>query len=337
MKKTAIEWCDHSWNPVTGCPGPKISAGCANCYAERNAKRFRGRFGYDADDPFGIHVHNDRWLQPLRKRAPSRIFVCSMGDLFHKSVSDQHIAKAFTAAAMCPQHTFIFLTKRPARLVDFVSDTSTRANDMRGIAYQELAVEAGRDRNMDGLRWPLRNVLLMATVCNQDEADRLIPELFSASGAWRFGVSIEPMLGPVSLKAIPLPHFGSTAEKNALTGEVWIPGNCGESSQTLQGKKLDWVICGGETGPGARPMHPDWVRGLRDQCQEAGTPFFFKGWGGWMPSEINSCGRIGTWFNGQFVDNHGNIQEPGLNMSRAKSKVYGHRLLDGREWNEVPA
>lgn len=320
MSRTKIEWADLTINPVVGCS--KCSPGCDNCYAERGAARMvrhpnpkiSGKYAGVVDEngwTGKLNIRDDGVFADLAvSRRPKRVFVGSMCDLFHEAVAGEYIQGLLASMSLMPQHSFLLLTKRPERAAELLD----------GV----LALEG------------FEHIWLGVTVCNQEEADAKIPVLLSIPAAKRF-VSVEPMLGPVSLKAIPLPHFGSTAEKNALTGEVWIPGNCGESSQTLQGKKLDWVISGGETGPGARPMHPDWVRGLRDQCQEAAVPFFFKGWGGWMPSEINSCGRIGTWFDGQFVDNHGNLREPGLNMSRAKSKVYGHRLLDGREWNEVPA
>ena len=148
--------------------------------------------------------------------------------------------------------------------------------------------------------------------------------LLLTPAAVRF-VSVEPCLGPVALGHLSWTGIiGSTADKNALTGKTWIQGNCGESSQTLQGNRLDWVICGGETGPGARPMHPDWVRGLRDQCQAAATPFFFKSWGEWWPGE---WGRLYREKTISYTD--------GQDMVLIGKRRAG-RLLDGVEHNEFP-
>ena len=179
----------------------------------------------------------------------------------------------------------------------------------------------------------LHRVWLGVTVCNQAEADAKIPLLLQTPATVRF-VSVEPCLGPVDLGHLSWTGIiGSTADKNALTGKTWIQGNCGESSQTLQGNRLDWVICGGETGPGARPMHPDWVRGLRDQCQAAATPFFFKGWGE-LVTENQSPEDI-------VLPGHSTIPH-GWKGRKYEDSVYrvgkrrAGRLLDGREWNEVP-
>ena len=139
-------------------------------------------------------------------------------------------------------------------------------------------------------------------------------------------------MGPVDLGHLSWTDIiGST--KNALTGKTWIQGNCGESSQTLQGNRLDWVICGGETGPGARPMHPDWVRGLRDQCQAAGTPFFFKSWGEWV-TENQSPEDI--LLPGQSTIPHGWKGRKYEDSVYRVGKRRAGRLLDGVEHNEFP-
>ena len=205
---------------------------------------------------------------------------------------------------MYPQHTFMLLTKRPDRMKADVDWLIAQDGDLP------------------------ENLWLGVTVCNQAEADAKIPLLLQTPATVRF-VSVEPCLGPVDLGHLSWTGIiGSTADKNALTGKTWIQGNCGESSQTLQGNRLDWVICGGETGPGARPMHPDWVRGLRDQCQGARVPFFFKSWGEWAPNCL--CGAKRP---------HPIIQRPtpghvGCMFKCGKRRA--GRLLDGREWNEFP-
>lgn len=247
---TKIEWTDAVWNPVTGCT--KVSAGCASCYAERMAPRLAGRFGYPADDPFRVTLHPDRLDEPFRWRKSRRIFVCSMGDLFHDDVPDTFIDKVFAVMAMTPQHTFQVLTKRPARTVDYLKDSLCRMDligqqcgwfrrvwkraeywsTATGKAYEEIAFD-----------WPLPNVWLGTSIEDQATADKRIPELLKCPAAVRF-VSCEPLIAPVKF------------------------------SRTMSG--LAWCIVGAETGPGARPMKIKWVRDIRDQCGEAGVALFVK-------------------------------------------------------------
>lgn len=252
MGGTKIEWADRVWNPVTGCT--PVSAGCDHCYARRMATRLRGRAGYPADNPFRVTCHPDRLEEPRHWRKPSRVFVCSMGDLFHTAVSVEVLRRVWDIMAQCPRHTFMVLTKRPDRMRNLLS------------ASGHLRREH-----------PLANVWLGVSVEDQRTADERIPILKQIAVPVRF-VSVEPMLGPVNL------------------------GRLDRQPPYI----LDWIICGGETGPGARPMHPDWARSLRDQCVEAGVPFFFKSWGKWGPAAI-----------------------------RAKTQT-PDRELDGRTWDEFP-
>lgn len=219
MTSTKIEWADRTWNPVTGCS--PVSEGCQNCYASRMANRLHGRYGYPADHPFRITYHPDRVYAPVGWRKSSRIFVCSMGDLFHDEVRDNWLDDIMSVVSRCHTHTFMFLTKRPENMKKRLAEY-----------------------------WPFRNLWLGVTAENQRTADERIPALLGIPAAVRF-VSVEPMLGPVGL-ARHFPH--------------------------VHGKRNDlfWVICGAETGPGARPMDIAWARSLRDQCREAGVPFFFK-------------------------------------------------------------
>jgi protein gp37 len=232
--KTTIEWTDRTWNPVTGCT--KISPGCAHCYAERITERFHGAGSFEK-----VVLHPDRLEEPLSWRAPQRVFVNSMSDLFHDDVPGDFIDHVWTVMREAPQHTFQILTKRAERMLKL----------MRHYP-------------------PLSNVWLGVSVENQHFADERIELLMQTPAAVKF-ISAEPLLGHIFLQN----HF--------LLG---IDG-------------LDWVICGGESGPGARPMDSDWVRSLRDQCTAAGVPFFFKQWGG------------------------------------RNKKVTG-RELDGLEWNQFP-
>ncbi len=423
---TKIEWVPHVWNPITGCPGPKISEGCAHCYAERMAvNRLRGRMGYDSADPFKITYHRDRYEQFLMRRKHTRVFVNSMGDLFHPDV-DQHELDCVFAAMLCseittrPSHEFLILTKRPDAMAAYFApgpDTLLRRWGKAGNGWlhvgkgDELFSEyadgqtipqemtSTRDNLRQNYLWPLPNVWLGVTVCNQAEADAKIPLLLQTPAAKRF-VSVEPMLGQVDLTAINCREDDAEWRLNALTAEAWCENSDSASAYCdyVDGvQKLDWVICGGETGPGARPMHPDWVRSLRDQCQCTDVPFFFKSWGEWLPTDsvdfyrgehnvdfVQKYGRTGREFpnsEGCSIIRDGRVLlvDPPLKVSNTfceKYKLpsnykpdgrnllidvdahsYAHkcglhkvgyqwmycvgkkragRLLDGREWNEIP-
>ncbi len=267
MSKTKIEWADLTINPIIGCS--KCSPGCANCYAEKMAIRLAGHSG-----KVGERYQSVVWLFPecghgwngstvvdyscfdhLPKN-PARIFVGSMGDVFHHSVKDATIHEIVSRAKREFRHTFLFLTKRAERMRDVLSGVGNVGNIWAGV-----------------------------TVCNQAEADEKVPILLSTPAAKRF-VSVEPMLGPVDLTQLPGDELagGNTAEKNALTGKLFIVGNCGQSSQMFNGKRLDWVICGGETGPGARSMDVEWARDLLFDCRLHGVPFFFKKMSGKAPT-----------------------------------------------------
>ena len=293
MASTKIEWADAVWNPITGCT--PVSEACENCYAKRMANRLAGRYGYPADDPFRVTFHRERLEDPLKWKKPRRIFVLSMGDIFHSDVPfylTNEIFEVMRKASNMPGHIFMVLTKRPQRMAEFI----------------ELLK---RNKGPDFVRWPLPNVWLGVTAENQARADERIHQLLQIPAAVRF-VSIEPMLGPVDLREflkleICPRCIGGIKTRQA---EGWPRCNrCGFQGASMSSLWPEhasvhqrWVICGGETGPGARPMHPDWVRSLRDQCQAAVVPFFFKGWGKWT-------------------------QNP---------SAAGKRILDGRECNELP-
>lgn len=249
MATTKIEWAERVWNPVTGCT--KISPACANCYAERMAKRLAGRCGYPAEEPFKVTLQYDKLSDPDKWKKPARIFVCSMADLFHNDVPVHFLEAVFNIMLQSDRHTFLLLTKRPERMKWFIDGFETRKNTP----------------------WPAGNIWLGVTAENQEQADKRIPLLLQTPAAVRF-VSVEPMLGPVDLTNIK-DKDGDTF--NVLDRCAYATATDGEYHDIPNG--LDWVICGGENGPGARPMHPDWARSLRDQCQAAGVPFFFKGWG----------------------------------------------------------
>ena len=232
---TKIEWATETWNPVTGCT--PISEGCQNCYAKRMSNRLKGRCGYLKDDPFQVTMHPNRLDEPLRWRKPRRVFVCSMGDLFHPDVPEIEILKIFGVMAETPQHAYMVLTKRPKRMKEVLT-SPTVANDVWLMTSRGCTAEPSP--------WPLPNVWLGVTAENQARADERIPILLQIPAAVR-SVSVEPMLGPVSLlRWLPWDTF-----RKGLPGWELNP-------DYRQG--LHWVICGGETGRGAWPMPPEWVR-----------------------------------------------------------------------------
>ncbi len=307
---TKIEWADKTWSPVTGCS--PVSEGCEHCWAERFSKRLAGRCGYPADDPFRVTLHPDRLEQPLKRKRPSRMFVCSMGDLFHEDVDEKYIAKVLAICDLARQHTYLILTKRPERMAALFNDEDFVFHV--GWFQSQAGREFGLPRlSLDEIGpWPLKNVWLGVTVENQARADERIPILLQIPAAVRF-VSVEPMLGPVDLTY----WLNGAPEQNGY-GE-WI--------QTYP--PLDWVICGGETGPGARPINYYWAESLREQCVEAGVPFFFKQWGEWIdPTQMDNGIEFPDWEKSHLW--HG---ETGT--VRVGKKAAG-RLLDGREWNEYP-
>ena len=235
MAKTKIEWATHSWNPVTGCT--PVSEGCQNCYAQRIANRLRGRCGYPADDPFRVTLHPERLGEPLRWRKPSRVFVCSMGDLFHPDVQPIWLSMIFNVIRECPQHTFMVLTKRP-----------------------EIALEHLGNAMLQPY-FGLPNLWIGVTAENQQRADERIPILLQTPAAVRF-ISIEPCLGPVDLSY----YLPKNPKKNCPENILPYYNSHG----------LNWVICGSETGPLARPMKEEWVKNIKDQCVGADVPFFYK-------------------------------------------------------------
>lgn len=312
-----IEWCDATWNPVRGCT--RVSPGCGGpnheggCYAEKVAARFSGAGqpyeGFAERTPHGgrwtgkIALIEGRLDLPLRWRRPRRIFVNSMSDLFHEDLPDEVIDRVFAVMAMAPQHTFQVLTKRAARMRGYLA----------GLTRQEwwkarLREAAGRPMTANNLYpdWPLPNVWLGTSVEDQARADERIPAVLATPAAKRF-ISAEPLLGPIDARV----HLVNQFEGPDLR---CVP--C-----------LDWVIVGGESGPRSRPMRPDWARSLRDQCQAAGVPYFFKQWGEWAPIDDQPS---------EIIEDFDVLGLTADGVYRAGKHAAG-RLLDGREWSEFPA
>lgn len=257
--KTKIEWTDATWNPVTGCT--KVSPGCDRCYAQTIAHRFAGTPAYP--DGFDIRLRPERIDQPLRWTRPRRVFVNSMSDLFHKDIPDEYIARVFAVMALAPRHIFQVLTKRHGRMRSLLASTGFTWQ----VWHQMLTLTHERSMPMPAehaaaLTWPLPNVWLGVSVEDQQRADLRIPALLDTPAAVRF-LSCEPLLGPVDLGQ-------SLAQYRPGDEHPW------DGDELKARDVLHWVIVGGESGPGARPMHPDWARTLRDQCRAAGVAFHFK-------------------------------------------------------------
>ncbi len=307
-ENSSIEWTDHTFNPWIGCT--KVSPGCDGCYAEALMdKRYHRVYWGAGMERKRTSVSN--WKLPLKwdKAAAAagrrdRVFCASLADVFDNEVPPQWRGELWALIRRTPNLDWLLLTKR--------------IGNVRGM------LPADWERGYS-------NVWLGATVVNQEEADRDIPKLLAVPAAKRF-LSMEPLLGPVDLSRILL-HSGPfepaedapPAWKKIHTVNVTM-------DSLRPGKKsgrpaLDWVICGGESGPKARPMHPDWARSLRDQCNAAGVSFFFKQWGEWGVFLAPPVGDSFRWPN----------RDDGTNAwSYRVGKQRAGRLLDGREWNEVP-
>lgn len=338
---TKIEWTNKTWNPIVGCS--KVSPGCANCYAERMAVRLQ------AMDKPGYHeVVNERghWTgnvnlrydildAPLRWRKPAMVFVNSMSDLFHPAVPFEFIDRIFAVMGRSQQHTFQILTKRPELMLQYLQSDPYRrildeANDL-DAKFWIPAANLGTGIS-DPARMPLPNVWLGVSVESQAAADVRIPLLIRTPAAVRF-VSAEPLLGPLDLLRWTSHNLHSIRCNGGLTfhelgkGETFTKCTC----------HLNWVIAGGESGPSARPMHPDWARALRDQCQEAHVPFFFKQHGEWLHRS-----QISRDLQGDLammnVFGHGfkyHTWSDGTDSVRLGKKQAG-RTLDGRTWDQFP-
>jgi protein gp37 len=249
-----IEWTDASWNPVTGCT--KVSPGCAHCYAETFAERFRGVRGHAFEQGFDLRLWPERLDLPLKWKQPRKVFVNSMSDLFHEDVPDEFIEQVFNVMSQASRHIFQVLTKRAGRM----------------LKWTKCRYRSSSNGKSGKKSWPT-NVWLGVSVENQLYTSR-IAYLQKSPASIRF-LSVEPLLAPVTL-----------------------------SGSLLEG--IHWVIVGGESGPRARPVRPEWIFKIREQCEKRHVPFFFKQWGAFDPSG-----------------------------KRVGKKVAG-RILEGRTWDEMP-
>ena len=303
--KTGISWTNSTWNIITGCS--LVSPGCQSCYAMRLAgtrlKHTHAYQGLTKATPKGpvwngkVRFNENLLDLPIRWRKPRRIFVNSMGDLFHEDVPDSWIDQVFLVMAVSPRHTFQVLTKRPQRMRAYCSSNETigRLTPMLAEVLQPASAQCRHKQ--DGLKgFILPNVWIGVSVEDQKRADERIPILLDAPAAVRW-ISAEPLLGPLNLAR--------------FVG-------------------VDWVVAGGESGPGARPMDPEWVRSIRDQCVASGVPFHFKQWGEFGPiPDMKFEGSTGI---GRI--RYAEVWNPDI-VHRIGKKKAG-RILDGRTWDEYP-
>lgn len=246
MNRTKIDWCDYTWNPIVGCS--PVSEACERCYAERLSRRFG--WGWGKPVP-----RDDRLEEPLRTRRPSRVFVCSMSDMFHDQLTWPEIASVANVMEEADWHTYLLLTKRPERMREFC------ARWWAGIP-------------------PARHVWLGVSAENQARADERIPALLDTPAAVRF-VSLEPLLGLVDLSAYLRPQMYAGEPLPYRKGTLLPPGHPEHYHPARIRPSLDWVIVGAQSGPGAVKPDPAWITDIIDQCARAGVPAFLKRNLGW--------------------------------------------------------
>jgi protein gp37 len=305
MAETSIEWCDFTFNPWEGCQ--RVGPGCDHCYAEARNIRFTGGTNWGPGAPRRrTSLHN--WNLPLKwnrladgaVRRP-RVFCSSLADVFDNAVDPQWRADLFDLIRATPNLDWLLLTKRPGNIAKMLPSDW-------------------------GKGWA--QVSIGCTIVNQAEAERDIPKLLAVPAGVRF-LSMEPLLGPVDLTGLPYGEVVGNAPtyQDVLRGRLWMPkgtpnwpldprNTVGDRTYVDLCRNINWVICGGESGPHARPMSPQWARDLRDQCAVAGVPFLFKQWGEWVSvSEVEGPGD-----HFKFPD--------GRTVRRTGKKLAG-RTLDG--------
>lgn len=306
-------WWDRNWPVLEGCT--PCSPACDNCFAAKYAHRFkdslpslRGLTNQEGKWNGMVMICRDQLKLPSTIKKPTVWFVTERSDLFHPLVPFGYILAVLTYVAMAPHHRYMILTKRPERMAEFFQWMNSEST---------YSVETLQDCFWFGV-----------TVWDQASADRSIPILCGLQVAHKF-ISIEPMLGAIDLSQYLKLSWRSTAGID-LDAPQFEP-------------RLNLVICGGESGNNARPMHPDWVRSVRDKCQNARVPFFFKQWGEWAPGEHGHEVPIQRWAEipeGEQVARPLRLfgeeaARPCQLVARVGKKIAG-RLIDGKEYLELP-
>lgn len=326
---TRIEWTHRpgtipaTMNALVGCQ--KVSQGCAHCYAIEVAhirasnplpiiqEKFAGTTRVEGGKRVWtgkVTLTEKALLDPLRRKKPRTYFVNALSDLFYEGVPNEWVDKHWAVFNACPQHTFIVLTKRPERMKEY------------------LTVRNGN--HPGGIKMPLENVWLGCSVENQETANARIPELLQTPAAVRF-ISAEPLLGSIDLNLIPRPF---EFHQSPYGWTTWLA------------QRLRWAIVGGESGHGARPMHPDWATTLRDQCVSSGIKYFFKQWGEWKDGSdfaddamaVLNDGRMcdGTKESLEKLDRDSPVMPCRPTMMRKVGKKASGHLLDDVEWHQFP-
>jgi protein gp37 len=341
MSATTIEWTQRpgtvgeTWNPTTGCN--KVDRGCKNCYAETMHRRLQamGQKKYSADFLDGAKAQPDTLEIPLRWNKPRTVFVNSMSDLFHKDVPFEFIREVFGVMNHTNQHTYLILTKRPERAVEFWRWMDDNGNtDLFGNV---VPVPNG---------WKCPSNVWMGTSVNDQASTKRILDLLKLRGCLRF-LSYEPATGPVDLRRILVAEYALDEDGkgrrstfiDALNGvamDFVFESNKKVWTEILDRDvfRLHWVIMGGESGPKAVPMHPSWVRQTRIACYEAGVPFFFKQWGAWQPINYRRDNQE-LYIKFELGKNEMLLQDPEQNMIRVGKGAAGHEL-DGMTYQQFP-
>lgn len=355
---TAIEWCDSTFNPWMGCT--RVSPACDHCYAARSTPARTLGVAWGPGEQRRRTVASN-WAQPRiwqrhaadfqsRHGRRRRVFCASLADWLDNDVPILWLVDLMELIRATPDLDWLLLTKRIGNWSSRISEAIGFLDEQTPAAYP-LPLRAWLCHWLDGDEAP-RNVWLGSTVVNQAEADRDVPKLLAATAAVRF-LSIEPMLGPVDVSRFMWPACGWWKGPHRSYREAKAAGaECGLKRQGLvsaHARFIDWVICGGESGPKARPMHPDWARSLRDQCATVDVPFLFKQWGDKIPGELQEHPAYGNDGSAWRVDpNGGRWHDPVEGMkSRSEwapvkfikvGKKAAGRHLDGRThdaWPEV--
>jgi len=382
---TKIEWTQRpgtkgeTWNPIraknkaTGGTGhfcTKVSAGCQNCYAADFQKRFKNPARYAAQDAEQVDLFLDETvlMQPLRWKKPRTIFVCSMTDLFYEGHPIEWIWNVWAVMALAPQHTFIVLTKRISYANTALVNRLHMGDPAICKAINQIPAFLGNRKG--ALEMPLPNVWIGTSVEDQATADHRIPHLLNTPAVVRF-ISAEPLLGPLQIERWLNIAWQCSGCRGYFSG-TWqrTCPDCGKTnywcgSHKFNGRKrdknpirppqsgqgLDWVICGGESGHKARPMHPDWARSLRDQCKASSVPFFFKQWGAWIPqigakNDISDNPEISKYVWKEWNPDERKWEDwpypmwcddldPEQSVIKVGKKAAG-RELDGQQHNDYP-
>lgn len=344
-ENSKIEWCDNTFNPWIGCS--KVSAGCANCYAETLMDKIWNKVEWGKGKERKL-TSAANWKLPIKwnKEAAKegirkKVFCASLADVFDLEVSDDWRNQLMDLIYRTPNLDWLLLTKRPENALRYFSHISSLSgvdNWHSTQLFSHNLSEQQKENNLQRVFSHFKNIWIGTSVENQKAANERIPILLQIPAAKRF-LSMEPLLSAIDF-------YGTSA---FMPNENHPWRNC----KILTG--IDWVIVGGESGHNARPMHPEWARAIRDQCVMTNVKFLFKQWGEWAPrSGVLTGGGI-NWveidpqckkypdvirlgehgLNTRYSENCNDTMGEEIFMQKVGKKNTG-RLLDGREWNEMP-